>query len=59
MSKFTVYLTVHFRAEIEAESQAQAEELANVMDYDSMQSYDESDFRVEPVDKDAVLSYNT
>ena len=53
MSKFTVYLTVHFRAEIEAESQDQAEELGNRMDYDAMESYDEGEFRVEPVEEDA------
>jgi hypothetical protein len=52
MSKFTVYLTVHFRAEVEAESLAQAEELGNCMDYDAMESYDEGDFRVEPVDEE-------
>lgn len=52
MSKFTVYLTVHFRAEIEADNLAQAEQLGNGMDYEVMESYDEGDFRVEPVDID-------
>lgn len=50
MAKFTVYLTVHFRAEVEAETLAEAEVISNDMDYDDMESYDESDLRVEEND---------
>lgn len=52
MPKYKVYLTVHFETEVEADSLEQAEELAGVIDYEQMNSYDESDFSVELVDAD-------
>ena len=50
MARYNVYLTVHFRTEVEADSQEAAEAIGNVMPYEDMESYDESDFRVEAVD---------
>ena len=50
MARYKVYLTVHFEAEVEADSLEAAEAIGNVMDYDQMCAYDESDFRVETVE---------
>ena len=50
MATYKVYLTVHFEAEVEADSYEAAEAIGNVMDYDQMESYDESDFRVETIE---------
>ena len=51
MARYKVYLTVHFEAEVEADSLEAAEAIGNVMDYDQMNSYDESDFRVEEIEE--------
>ena len=50
MARYKVYLTVHFETEVEADDLEEAEHLAEDMDYDLMDSYDESDFRVELID---------
>ena len=52
MARYNVYLTVHFKAEVEADSLEAAEAIGNVMDYDQMDSYDESDFRVEEIEEE-------
>ena len=52
MARYKVYLTVHFEAEVEADSLEAAEAIGNVMDYDQMDSYDESDFRVEEIEEE-------
>lgn len=52
MARYNVYLTVHFKTEVEADSLEAAEAIGNVMDYDRMDSYDESDFRVEVIEED-------
>ena len=54
MARYNVYLTVHFRTEVEADSLEAAEAIGNVMPYENMESYDESDFRVEAVDEEEV-----
>jgi hypothetical protein len=50
MATYSVYRTVHFYTEVEADSIEQAEQLASVINYENMESYDESDFRVEELD---------
>lgn len=52
MAKFKVYLTVHFEKEVEADSIEHATELTKGIDYNTMTSYDESDYRVEEEDED-------
>ena len=52
MPKYTVHLTVHFCAEIEAESLEAAEMIGSSMDYDTMTAYDESNYYIEELDSD-------